>query len=187
VPQYPPTANRLSPGHTPIWSDKCIEYRCRNGGIELSVHSLGQIGNRRSTLKLRSDLYNRVVSHINRKAWWHVPPIDPEGYKKRGKFLSSSFARAEFWGRPLDEPQRAKVIKPLVGDESTIERKLFGRRVSNENITIEQRFNLDARMRKKALAKGYDSILLLAPTTFARLKDTGEIPRSLELNILRVE
>lgn len=138
-------------------------------------------------MELRSDFYDRIVSHINRKAWWHVLPVDPDAYKKRGKFLSSGFARAEFWGRPLDEPQRANVIKPLVGDESTIERKLFGKRVSNENITIEQRFALDARMKRKALAKGYDSILLLAPTTFARFKSTGEIPRSLELNILRVD
>ena len=134
-------------------------------------------------MKLRPDLYQRLVSHINRKSWWHVLPVDPDAYKKRGKFLSSSFARAEFWGRPLDEPQRANVIKPLVGDESTIERKLFGKRVSNENITIEQRFKLDARMMRKALAKGYDSILLLAPTTFAAFKSTEKIPRSFELNI----
>jgi hypothetical protein len=55
--------------------------------------------------------------------------------------------------------------------------------VSNENITIEQRFKLDARMMRKALAKGYDSILLLAPTTFAAFKSTEKIPRSFELNI----
>ncbi len=138
-------------------------------------------------MKLHPALYQRLVSHVNRKAWWHVLPVDPNAYKKRGKFLSSSFARAEFWGRPLDGPQRANVIKPLVGDESTIERELFGERVSDENITIGERFKLDARMKRKALAKGYDSILLFAPTTFARFKSTGEIPRSLELNILRVE
>ncbi len=136
-------------------------------------------------MKSRPNLYQRLVSHIIRKSWWHVLPVDPDAYKKRGKFLSSSFARAEFWGRPLDEPQRVSAVAPLVGDELTIERRLFGKRVSNENITIEQRFALDARMRRKALAKGYDSILLMAPTTFARFKRTGEIPRSLELNILR--
>jgi hypothetical protein len=135
---------------------------------------------------LREDLYQRIVCHINRKGWWHVLPIDPEAYKKRGKFLASSFAEAGFWGRPLEEPQRVGVVAPLVGDEATIERKLFGRRVSTENLTMEQRFRLDARMKRKALAKGYDSILLISPTKFVRFNRTGKIPRSLELNILRV-
>lgn len=185
-PRYPTSFNRLGPGGPPIWSDKCIEYRCRDGTIELSVHSQSQIGKPRSILKLHPVLYQRVVFHVNRKAWWHVPPVDPDAYKKRGKFLSSSFARAEFWGRPLDEPQRVRVVAPLVGDEATIERKLFGKRVSTEHITIERRFSLDARMRRKALSKGYDSILLMAPMTFARFKSTGEIPRSLELNVLNI-
>jgi len=136
-------------------------------------------------LKLSQDLYRRIVCHINRKAWWHVLPIDPTAYKKRGMFLASSFAEAEFWGRPLDDPQRANVVAPLVGDEASVERKLFGARVSVENITVKRRFRLDARMKRKALARGYDSILLLAPGAFVRFKRTGKIPRSLELNVLR--
>lgn len=159
---------------------------CGNQWIELSTYSLRRIGKRRANLKLREELYQRLVCHINRKTWWHVLPIDPKAYEKRGKFLASSFAEAEFWGRPLDEPQRVSVVAPLVGDEVTIERKLFGERVSTENLTVKQRFRLDAIMKRKALAKGYDSIVLMSPTKFVRFNRTGRIPRSLELNILRV-
>lgn len=137
-------------------------------------------------MKLGSEFYRKIVAHVNRKSWWHVPPVDPNTYRKRGKFLASSFSEAEFWGRPLDEAQRVTVEAPLVGDETTIERRLFGKLVSKEGISIEQRFRLDARMRNAALAKGYDSILLMAPKRFARFKHTGEIPKSLELNILQV-
>ncbi|HUI43784.1 MAG TPA: hypothetical protein VL523_17625 [Terriglobia bacterium] len=55
----------------------------------------------------------KLIAHINRKAWWHVPPRDPSAYRKRGKFYASSFAEAEFWGRPLDRPERAATPNPL--------------------------------------------------------------------------
>lgn len=48
----------------------------------------------------------KLVLHVNRKKWWHVPPRNPRAYSQRGKFLASSFREAEFWGRPLDEPQK---------------------------------------------------------------------------------
>jgi hypothetical protein len=48
-----------------------------------------------------NSVINRIVAHVNRKAWWHVPPQDPMAYSKRGKFFASSFAEAEFYGRPL--------------------------------------------------------------------------------------
>jgi hypothetical protein len=135
---------------------------------------------------MKKALYDRLVAHVNRKQWWHVPPVDPDAYKKRGKFLSSTYGRAEFWGRPLDEPQKVKVSRPLIGDEATIERTLFGRLVSDEDISVPERFALDAKMKKVALAKGYDAILLMSPMCFAEWKRTGKIPRSLELNILDV-
>jgi hypothetical protein len=140
----------------------------------------------RREVEMRSVLYGRVVAHVNRKLWWHVPPVDPDAYKKRGKFLASSFGEAEFWGRPLDEPQTVAVATPLVGDEPTIERKLFGKVVCTSELTVRQRFSLDAKMKRAALAKGYDSILLMGRGSFVRLKATGKIPRSLELNILCV-
>jgi hypothetical protein len=100
----------------------------------------------------------KVIAHVNRKEWWHVPPRDPSAYSKRGKFLASSFREAEFWDRPLDEPQKVKISCPLVGDEMTIEKRLFGRRVSRQDISVEQCWVLDAKMKKAALAKGYDSM-----------------------------
>ena len=134
------------------------------------------------------DLFSqKLVAHINRKAWWHVPPRDPSAYSKRGKFLASSFREAEFWGRPLDEPQRVMVSTPLIGDEETIEKKLFGRRVSSDDIAMEERWKLDAKMRRAALKKGYDSIVLMTPKAFAEFRSTGKLPRSMELNALNLD
>jgi hypothetical protein len=135
-------------------------------------------------MKKSGVFFESLVAHVNRKEWWHVPPRDPSTYRKRGKFLASSFREAEFWGRPLDEPQRVAVSKPLIGDEETIEKKLFGRRVSGEDITTEDRWKLDAKMRRAALRKGYDSLVLMAPKAFAEFQSTGKLPRSMELNIL---
>jgi hypothetical protein len=126
-----------------------------------------------------------LVAHVNRESWWHVPPHDPNAYSKRGKFLASSFREAEFWGRPLDEPQSVGITKPLIGDEETIEKELFGRRVSSEDIAIEERWKLDAKIKRAALRKGYDSIVLLAPRAFTEFQSTGKLPRSMELNVLK--
>lgn len=48
-------------------------------------------------------------------------------YEKRGRFLASSFADAEFYGRPNHVPERVTIASPVVGDDNTIERKLIGR------------------------------------------------------------
>jgi hypothetical protein len=133
----------------------------------------------------KSDIFvESLVAHVNRKSWWHVPPRDPNAYSMRGKFLASSFREAEFWGRPLDEPQSVAITKPLIGDEETIEKQLFGRRVSSEDIAIEERWKLDAKIKRAALRKGYDSIVLLAPRAFTEFQSTGKLPRSMELNVL---
>jgi hypothetical protein len=129
-----------------------------------------------------------LIAHINRKAWWHVPPRDPKAYQKRGKFYSSSFAEAEFWGRPLDQPARVQISKPLIGDERSIERRLFGRLISAsapDEPVIEWRFRLDSKMKRTALAKGYDSIVLMTPPAFVAYRRIGKLPRSIELNVLR--
>src|SRR6266571_4115134 len=96
-------------------------------------------------MKKDDRLFEKLVAHVNRKEWWHVPPRDPVAYNKRGKFFASSFREAEFWGRPLDEPQKVVVRRPLVGDENTIERALFGRRVSREGIEVEERWDTALR------------------------------------------
>jgi hypothetical protein len=127
---------------------------------------------------------DKIVRHINRKSWWHVPPRDSTAYLKRGKFLASSFAEAEFWGRPLDEPQKVKICYPLIGDEATIETRLLGRVISTNDISIERRWALDARIKKAAMKRGYDSIVLVTPKAFSALKNVGRLPGSMELNIL---
>lgn len=129
-------------------------------------------------------LLGKITAHINRKHWWHCPPEDLTAYRKRGKFYASSFEEAEFWGRPLDIPERVKVKNPLIGDEKTITAILGLPMPEGDAISVEKRFAADARMKKAALKLGYDSILLMTPNAFARCKSTREIPRSLELNVL---
>jgi hypothetical protein len=75
-------------------------------------------------MSLQEHLLEKAVKHVNRKKWWHVPPADPAAYSMRGKFLASNFAEAEFWGRPLDEPEKVAIAKPLVGDERAISKAL---------------------------------------------------------------
>jgi hypothetical protein len=145
----------------------------------------GRALRRSSEYDMKREFYQKTVAHVNRKAWWHVPPRDLRGYKKRGKFLASTFKEAEFWGRPLDEPQRVLIARPLLGDEQTIEKKLFGRRLSTSDITMEERWRLDAKVKQTALAHGYDSVVLMTPKAFAELKRKGKIPRSLELNVFK--
>ena|SRR5260370_23967358 len=135
-------------------------------------------------MKKSVTLNAKLVKHLNRKTWWHVPPQDHTAYVKRGKFLASSFHEAEFWGRPLDEPQRVTVTHPLAGDEKAIERRLFGKRVSRDDVSIQERWALDAKMKKAAVAKGFDSIVLMTPRAYAAFKATGKLPRRMELNIL---
>ena len=138
--------------------------------------------------RIKKEFVQKLVSHINRKDWWHVPPLDATAYRKRGKFLASSFGEAEFYGRPLDEPQRVTIANPLIGDEQTICLSLFGKVISvpepEERKFVKERLALDARMKRAALGRGYDSIVLLHPRTFAVFKKAGNIPRSIELNVL---
>jgi hypothetical protein len=126
----------------------------------------------------------KLIKHINRKHWWHVKPADPTAYAKRGKFFASSFREAEFYGRPADTPERVSIASPVVGDNDTIERKLIGRVESYSDMTARARFALDAKLRRAALRKGYDSIVLMSETGFQQFRKEGQIPRSLELNIV---
>jgi hypothetical protein len=125
----------------------------------------------------------RIIAHVNRKAWWHVPPQDPMAYSKRGKFFASSFSEAEFYGRPLDEPQKVVIAKPIVGDERTIA-KVLGIPPQHAGMSLEEIAAHDVLWRNAALAKGFDSIVLTTPKAFARLTTDGKLPRSLELNLL---
>ena len=139
--------------------------------------------NRFAKGKIESQVLEKLIAFINRKQWWHVLPRDPDAYRKRGKFLASSFGEAEFWGRPLDEPQKVTVARPLIGDERTIS-KVLRIPPQHDGITLRQIAAHDALWRNAALRKGFDSILLMAPKCFARFKATGKLPHSLELNLL---
>jgi hypothetical protein len=136
-------------------------------------------------MRLSPTLIEKAVKHVNRKNWWHVPPVAPDAYKKRGKFLASSFAAAEFYGRPLDDPQKVSIANPLIGDEKTISRAL-GIPPPHDGMSLKQIAAHDALWRNAALKKGFDSILLMASKCFTEFKASGKIPRSLELNILKV-
>lgn len=138
--------------------------------------------------RIKKEFVRRMISHINKKDWWHVPPLDPLAYSKRGKFFSSSFREAEFYGRPLDHPEHVTISNPLLGDEAAIEVALFGRLVKHPEAgstgSLEFQLELDARMKRVALSKGYDSIVLMTPKEFFAYKGQGKMPRSIELNVL---
>lgn len=88
-------------------------------------------------MEISKTITEKLVGRINRKYWWHAPPRDPLAYRKRGQFFASTFREAGFWGRPLDEPQRVTIARPLIDEEEMIEKRLFGQRVSSEDITLE--------------------------------------------------
>jgi hypothetical protein len=130
-----------------------------------------------------SSVTERIVAHVNRKKWWHVPPNDPMAYSKRGKFFASSFREAEFYGRPLDIPQRVVIAKPLVGDEQAIA-KVLGIPPQHDGMSLEEIAVHDVLWRNAALAKGFDSIVLMTPKAFTHFTSDDKLPRSLELNLL---
>jgi hypothetical protein len=132
-----------------------------------------------------------LIKRINRKDWWHVPPVDPKAYRKRGKFYSSTFREAEFWGRPNDIPEKVSVQNPVIGDEDAVCKLLFGRIFRlDPSLTPRQvlrwRWRLDARMKRVALRKGYDSIVILRQKEFQKLRQEGKLPHSMELNLLKL-
>ncbi len=124
----------------------------------------------------------KLTKHINRKEWWRTAENE-SGKKERGQFLASSFREAEFYGRPLDKPFKTNIQKPLVGDEKTIMRKL-GLEAPKEDISIEERFYIDKKMAQEATKQGYDAIALMSEKGFQTFRETGKIPRSIELNDL---
>lgn len=135
------------------------------------------------TVVMKSANKKALIARINRKDWWHVPPSDPRAYYKRGKFYASTYREAEFYGRPVDAPQRVSIEKPLVGDERTVAKVL---RIPQQycGMTLGQIAAHDARWRNAALKKGYDAIAILSPSGF-KLYGSGKLPRSIELNVLK--
>jgi len=138
------------------------------------------------------DLEQVLINKINSSLWWHVVPSDPNAYKKRGKFLASTFNQASFYGRPNNNPERVSVKKPLWGvSELDILRTLFPNNYEeleqsvknvNEKKWYQNRIHLDMKMYRNAKKMGYDSIVLLVPNAIKDLKINRK-PKSIELNL----
>lgn len=126
----------------------------------------------------------KVIEHINKKDWWRTIEPDEQSIKDRGLFYASSFEEAEFYGRPQNEPSRVDIKNPLIGDERAINEEL-GLEVPKEDISVEERFALDKKLKETAEAVGYDSIVLMTSENFADYKKTGKIPKSIELNVFK--
>jgi hypothetical protein len=130
----------------------------------------------------------KLIARINRKDWWHVPPLDPKAYKKRGMFLASTYREAEFYGRPLDEPFHVHVTNPLIGDQPTIETDLLGATYDHSSYKgrnwLKQIWKFDKLLKEAGIAKGYDAIVLLSAIGYARFLAEGRLPLSIELNLL---
>ena len=146
---------------------------------------------------MKSKIKETLVEKVNKSKWWHVTPQDSGAYKKRGKFLASTYKQAEFYGRPNDDPERVFISNPIYGKEPAILKSLFPneykeiyRSISKSRERTQerwylQRINLDAKMYKRAKMLGYDAIIILGESGREALAK-GRKPGSLELNILNV-
>ncbi|RJQ33139.1 MAG: hypothetical protein C4562_01620 [Actinobacteria bacterium] len=140
-------------------------------------------------------LKQTLIEKINKSEWWHVPPRDKNAYKKRGKFLASTFHQAEFYGRPNDEPESVEISNPIFGfSELEILMKLFSANIARTLLNnlpdvggaggwYKERIALDAKMYKQAKCKGFDAIVLIAPSGKHSLLNNRK-PNSIELNLL---
>lgn len=135
-----------------------------------------------------------LINKINSSEWWHVPPVDPCAYAKRGKFLASTYQQAHFYGRPNDTPERVKIYNPIYGfSEKEILKKLFpsmrnallSEVLENGRDWYQRRIKLDARMFKKAKLLGYDAIVLMTPDGRKEIEKNRK-PRSIELNLVNI-
>jgi hypothetical protein len=138
-----------------------------------------------------------LADQLNKRKWWHSPPVDKAAYKKRGMFLASSYKECEFYGRPLNEPIRVRVLNPLAGTEENIISLLFGNTspqmadyvsLLNGNVKepLKVRFKLDNDLFKAAKTKNYDAISIITEKGLEKIKN-HKLPRSVELNVINIE
>ena len=136
-----------------------------------------------------------LINKVNNSYWWHVPPRDLNSYKKRGKFLASTYTQAEFYGRPNIEPEKMEVLNPIFGfSEREILKQLFPKEY--KKLAIEEddvdgadwyskRTELDSMMYEQSKRLGFDAIVLIGSTGRKSLEQ-GRKPCSIELNLLNV-
>lgn len=133
-----------------------------------------------------------LIEKINKSVWWHVTPKDVNAYKKRGKFLASTYKQAEFYGRPNDIPEKVSISNPVYGcSEIEILKSLFPKnykklfsKISDDVGGYVSRISLDAKMFKKAKKMGYDAIVLLGSNGVEYLLRNRK-PHSIELNLCK--
>ena len=143
---------------------------------------------------MKEELKKILINKINQSLWWHVTPRDPDAYNKRGKFFSSTYTQAEFYGRPNDIPERVKISNPVCEiSEAKILKVLFPTKYKkiltslrrNVNDWYKRRTSLDAKMYQKAKEMGYDAIVLLGSNGQKYLMKNRK-PHSIELNLMNV-
>lgn len=132
-----------------------------------------------------------LINKINKSLWWHVTPDDPDAYKKRGKFLASTFLQASFYGRPNNAPENVTISNPLWADsESKLLKILFPDSYKELHISVkdshahwyQKRVELDKIIYEKAKLLKYDSVILLTKNGVKELEN-GRKPSSIELNL----
>lgn len=134
-----------------------------------------------------------LIQKINQSDWWHVLPRDPNAYKERGKFLASTYLQAEFYGRPIIEPEKVEIKNPIFGfSEEEILVQLFGKEkalkcldfvLNEDNNYYQKRIALDKEMHDTAKRFGYDSIVLMTKQGKNALQRKRK-PNSIELNLI---
>ncbi|MCX6789070.1 MAG: hypothetical protein NTZ42_00455 [Candidatus Gribaldobacteria bacterium] len=134
-----------------------------------------------------------LINKINNSLWWHVSPMDPNAYKKRGKFLASTYKQAEFYGRPNDIPEKIKISNPVYGtSEINIlkilfpmdYKKLYSSVLGDHKDWYKRRIGLDSKMYQRAKGIGYDAIVLLGSNGNKYLMKNRK-PHSIELNLCK--
>lgn len=125
----------------------------------------------------------KLVGYINSKDWWRTSIPSSQVINDRGLFYASTYKEAEFYGKPLNSPFKVNIDCPLIGDNNSIEILLFGKIVSDDLISVENRFILDKKIKYAALSLGFDSIVLMSTSGYSKFIDSLRIPRSIELNV----
>lgn len=141
---------------------------------------------------MKKSIKEVIIAKLNKSEWWHVSPRDTNAYKKRGKFLASTYKQAEFYGRPNDVSEKILIKNPVYGfSEIEILKKLFPSEYKDIMLSVdeeskdwyEQRIALDAAMFRKAKSLGHDAIVLFGATGRKHLKMNRK-PPAVELNLL---
>jgi hypothetical protein len=138
-----------------------------------------------------------LVEQINKRNWWHSPPVDQDAYKKRGIFLAGSFKECEFYGRPLDKPLKVNIMNPFIDTEENVVKKLFGLNSKEMKVfkslldgtardVLKMRFQLDKKICRVAKKCGYDAIGIVTKEGLKKVRE-GKLPGSVELNVLDIK